>query len=127
MQGNYTTPTQPAVGLSFLCILLDITKTLWNESNKNGESMFVETTNFYDGTLMYSNIDRLGGILSHLKKVNRSEMINLLGENHIALSSQATVDLQNLGDICEFALLSIIKKIILFFSSNRFSNVFNIW
>lgn len=105
MQGNYTTPTQPAVGLSFLCILLDITKTLWNESNKNGESMFVETTNFYDGTLMYSNIDRLGGILSHLKKVNRSEMISLLGENHIALSSQATVDIQNLGDICEFDLV----------------------
>lgn len=102
MQGNYTTPTQPAVGLSFLCILLDITKTLWSETNKNDDWMFVDTTNFYDGTLMYSNIDRLGGVLSHLKKVNRAEMIELLGENHIALSSQTAADISNLGDICEF-------------------------
>lgn len=109
MQGNYTTPTQPAVGLSFLCILLDITKTLWNESALNDESMFVETKNFYDGTLMYSNIDRLGGILSHLKKVNRTEMISILGENHIALSNnQNSVDVHNLGDICEFSFFLLL-------------------
>lgn len=37
---------------------------------------------FYDGSINYSGIDRLGGVLSHLNKTFKKELIQLLGPNH---------------------------------------------
>ncbi|XP_075216165.1 E3 ubiquitin-protein ligase RNF123-like isoform X2 [Lycorma delicatula] len=41
---------------------------------------------FYDGTINYFNIDRFGGVLSHLQKLLRLELIEELGPNHPTLA-----------------------------------------
>lgn len=84
-QNNVPTPTQPAVGLSFLCILLDVTRGLW-ASECPDQPIVIQSNYFYDGTLNYTNVDRIGGVLSHLKKVHRNEIVTLLGEDHIEVS-----------------------------------------
>lgn len=37
---------------------------------------------FYDGSIDYSRIERLGGLVSHLNKMHRGELIQLLGSEH---------------------------------------------
>lgn len=81
----YSTPTQPAVALSFLCILLDVTKSLF-QTECPDKLIFVKPQHFYDDSFNYSHFDRLGGILSHLKKTYRKELIKVLGVGHPAAS-----------------------------------------
>lgn len=105
IQGTYTTPTQPAVGLSFLCILLDITLSMWNIECANEEAI-IKLKYFYDGSFKYQNIDRIGGVLSHLRKVHRREMIEQLGEQHsqIFSSTAPNAGADRHDDICMYCL-----------------------
>ncbi|XP_062548443.1 E3 ubiquitin-protein ligase RNF123 [Armigeres subalbatus] len=100
MRGLYSSSTQPAIGLSFLCTLLDVARTLWDEevsssivsSSTSSLHPFIDYRYFYDGTFRYTNIDRIGGVLSYLKKHFRQQLIERLGEDH---SSLAAVDQQS--------------------------------
>lgn len=74
--------TQPAIGLSLLCLLLDIAKQLHEEEKSNKEYLTVGHRYFYSGAFCYGSIDRVGGVLSHLNKVFKTEMSEALGPNH---------------------------------------------
>lgn len=80
------TPTQPAVALSFLCILLDVTKALFH-SECSDKLVFVQPQNFYDDSFTYNHCDRVGGILSHLKKAFKKDLIAVLGDAHPSITS----------------------------------------
>lgn len=78
---SYAPPTQPAVALSFLCILLDVIQLLYaNELPES--SAFVPPQTFYDGSLQYFHFDRVGGVLTHLKRHYRDELLARLGSEH---------------------------------------------
>lgn len=85
---NYSTPTQPAVALSFLCILLDVTKSLFHAECPD-KLIFVKPQHFYDASFDYHHFDRVGGILSHLRKAYRHELVKVLGEGHGAVVAAA--------------------------------------
>lgn len=76
------TTTQPAIGLSLLCLFLDIAKQLHDEEETYNEHLTVNHRLFYDGTFSYGGNDRVGGVLSHLNKVFKKELIDALGEDH---------------------------------------------
>lgn len=131
LEGHYTSPTQPAVALSFLCILLDVLKALFAE--ECADSPAIVTPNyFYDGSLKYFHFDRVGGVLSHLNRQYRNELTARLGGEHSALQPNAdqtpsTFNGVELSDICKilyYNLPSIYLRNIFCF---RFSNVFVDW
>lgn len=80
--GNYGTPTQPAVALSFLCIVLDVLQQKFAAAGSGATAPIqaVRPIHFYDGTLSYSSYDRLGGILSYLTKTYNQELLDRIGE-----------------------------------------------
>lgn len=81
LQGTYTTPTQPAVALSFLCILLDAIQSLFEIETPHLKP-YVDPEFFYNGSLKYTSMDRLGGALSYLKKAFKEELSARIGEEH---------------------------------------------
>lgn len=81
MEGHYTSPTQPAVALSFLCILLDIVRSFF-EMEGGDKRAFVEPSCFYDGSLNYFHFDRVGGVLTYLKRHFHSDLVQRLGGEH---------------------------------------------
>uniref|UniRef100_A0A182PVH9 RING-type E3 ubiquitin transferase n=1 Tax=Anopheles epiroticus TaxID=199890 RepID=A0A182PVH9_9DIPT len=92
LRGLYSSTTQPAIGLSFLCTLLDVAKTLWEEECEHEGGSKAKTVPptidcrfFYDGTFKYSNLDRIGGVLSYLRKHFRMQLIERLGPDHPSL------------------------------------------
>ncbi|XP_047367551.1 E3 ubiquitin-protein ligase RNF123 isoform X1 [Vespa velutina] len=90
-----TTPhLQTPLVLSLCCFhrLLSVFKYLWND--EIGVSpVFVPCKLFYDGSINYSGIDRLGGVLSHLNKTFRTELVDILGPNHeVILSMEQSQD-----------------------------------
>lgn len=104
------TPTQPAIGLSFLCLILDIAKQLYNEECAENPScsidssyLTVKSSYFYDGSLSYSNIDRIGGVISHLNKIYRKELAEALGEGHVQRPQESSALFR---DICKFETIS---------------------
>lgn len=105
LEGHYTSPTQPAVALSFLCILLDILKMLF-ERESDVAAAFVQSRKFYDGSHKYFQFDRIGGVLSHLKRHYRHKLIAHLGSDHPVLQN-STEHMPNeysdveLSDICK--------------------------
>lgn len=58
------------------------------------EPDYVLPQNFYDGTLTYNHYDRLGGLVSFLKKTFRTDLVERLGEN-AATNVQASNDQAN--------------------------------
>lgn len=51
---------------------------------------------FYDASINYSGIDRLGGVLSHLNKTYKKELIHLLGPDHeVIVAMEQTQDAPN--------------------------------
>ncbi|XP_055613929.1 E3 ubiquitin-protein ligase RNF123 [Uranotaenia lowii] len=114
MRGLLVSSTQPAIGLSFLCTLLDVARTLWDEEvvqveanndqqqdgSGSGSSLqqtpFIDYRFFYDGTFKYTNVDRIGGVLSYLKKHFRTQLVARLGEKHPSLATvEQASDLRN--------------------------------
>ncbi|CAD7092671.1 unnamed protein product [Hermetia illucens] len=92
LQGNFTPPTESPVALSFLCILVDIAKSLF-EKEISEEIAAVDPVYFVDGSFRYYHFDRIGGVLSHLRKIYRTEIVAQLGEDHDALYNIETTDL----------------------------------
>lgn len=43
---------------------------------------------FYSGKLYYTHLDRIGGVVSHLNKLYRQELLTNLGENHPVLRQE---------------------------------------
>lgn len=89
LQGHYVVPTQPAVALSFLCILLDVLRHLFNTETTNQKDC-ISPRYFFDSTLKYTHMDRLGGNLSYLRNVYKKELIEVLGANHVVLTEEPT-------------------------------------
>jgi hypothetical protein len=42
---------------------------------------------FYDGSINYYAIDRLGGVLSHLNKILQSDLVRVLGADHPVITT----------------------------------------
>ncbi|XP_055377471.1 E3 ubiquitin-protein ligase RNF123 [Condylostylus longicornis] len=80
LQGNSVNLIESPVALSFLCILVDTTRSLF-EKELGDVDIFIDSKHFYDGSFRYQHFDRVGGVLSHLKKVHRSQILQQLGEN----------------------------------------------
>lgn len=78
---NYTTTTQPAIGLSLLCLLLDIAKDFHEKEMPDEEYLEVNHRFFYDGSFSYGASDRVGGVMSHLNRVCRRELNQALGND----------------------------------------------
>lgn len=103
---SYAPPTQPAVALSFLCISLDVLQTLYANELPDSAA-FVPPHTFYDGSQKYFHFDRVGGVLSHLQRHYREELIARLGSDHSSLENsddQMISGIYNgveLSDICK--------------------------
>lgn len=69
----FNTTTQPAIGLSLLCLLLDVAKQLHDEQNTKKEHLTVDHRLFYDGTFNYGS-----SVLSHLNKVFKQDLVEAL-------------------------------------------------
>ena len=66
--------------------LLVAFRILW-DSEVETNPVYVPCRTFYDGSIHYSGIDRLGGVLSHLNKTYKNELIHRLGpENDVVIS-----------------------------------------
>lgn len=104
MEGHYTSPTQPAVALSFLCILLDIVKSMF-ESECCDRKPFVDPSNFYNGCLNYYHFDRVGGVLSYLKRHFHAELVEKLGKHYWYIQPDKNEadrgNAPNLNDLCK--------------------------
>uniref|UniRef100_A0A8D8BCF2 E3 ubiquitin-protein ligase RNF123 n=1 Tax=Culex pipiens TaxID=7175 RepID=A0A8D8BCF2_CULPI len=89
MRGLYSSSTQPAIGLSFLCTLLDLARTLRDEElqDEPDTKPYIDYRFYYDGTFKYTNIDRIGGVLSYLRKHFRTQLVEKLGFDHPSLSA----------------------------------------
>lgn len=100
LQGHYVVPTQPAVALSFLCILLDVSRNLFGEEVAHH---CIAPRYFFDGTMRYAHMDRVGGNLSYLRNVYKKELIETLGGDHAALIDEPQ-DRRNHSDmsICKW-------------------------
>lgn len=68
--------------MSLLCLLLDIAKQLHEEEKTKESHLTVNHHYFYDGSFQYGSLDRVGGVVSHLNKVFKNELIAELGANH---------------------------------------------
>lgn len=104
LEGHYASPTQPAVALSFLCILIDVLQALFSDECPDKPAFVIPKT-FYDGSLQYFHFDRVGGVLTHLQRFYRQELIERLGNEHESLENDANqLSLFNgveLSDICK--------------------------
>lgn len=78
MQSSILHPIENTVALSFICILLDVTKTVF-EKEMTGIEVEISPSYFYDGSFEYQHFDRVGGVLSHLRKVHRNDIQQHLG------------------------------------------------
>lgn len=54
---------------------------------------------FYDGSVNYYNIDRLGGVLSHLNKTLKVDLMRVLGPDHSIMTNieSSASQPQNMG------------------------------
>ncbi|XP_051159661.1 E3 ubiquitin-protein ligase RNF123-like isoform X2 [Leptopilina boulardi] len=61
--------------------LLVAFRILW-DAEVGTNPVCIPCRTFYDGSVNYSGIDRLGGVISHLNKTYRNELVHLLGPEH---------------------------------------------
>lgn len=54
---------------------------------------------FYDGSIDYTRVDRLGGLASHLNKKYKEDLIQLLGDEHEVITMEQTVNSHNMATI----------------------------
>lgn len=87
IHGSLINPAQPAVGLALLCILLDVVKSMWDKGYPNRPKA-IDARCFFDGTLIYKGTDRVGGIISYLRKHLRAQLVASLGETHESMTEE---------------------------------------
>lgn len=113
---TYAPPTQPAVALSFLCILLDVIQSLY--ANELSEcAAFVPPCTFYDGSLQYFHFDRVGGVLTHLQRHYRQELQARLGSDGESTENndEQIAGIYNgveLSDICKTVKTSFLRNFV---------------
>nr|XP_012138536.1 PREDICTED: E3 ubiquitin-protein ligase RNF123 isoform X2 [Megachile rotundata] len=66
--------------------LLVAFRILW-DAEVGTSPVYVPCRAFYDASIDYSRTERLGGVLSHLNKTFRNELLQLLGPNHEVIST----------------------------------------
>lgn len=81
IHGNVITPTVPPLGLAIVCILLDVLRAQW-EKDYGLQDACIDAIHFLDGSFVYKNMDRVGGIISYLRKIHHYALIERLGRNH---------------------------------------------
>ncbi|XP_063982009.1 E3 ubiquitin-protein ligase RNF123 [Diachasmimorpha longicaudata] len=75
--------------------LLVAFRILW-EREVGTSPIFVPCRVFYDSSINYSDMDRLGGVLSYLNKTYKNELIHHLGPDHeVILSMEQTQEVNN--------------------------------
>ncbi|XP_017143160.1 E3 ubiquitin-protein ligase RNF123 [Drosophila miranda] len=78
MQSSIQHPLDAPVALAFVCILIDQARSMFREELP-GMNVEVKCDYFFDGTFDYMHFDRVGGVLSHLRKVHRTDIDARLG------------------------------------------------
>ncbi|ALC46914.1 CG6752 [Drosophila busckii] len=78
MQSSIQHPLDAPVALAFVCILVDQVRQLFKDELPNN-TVEVNPDYFVDGTYDYMHFDRIGGVLSHLRKVHRADIDARLG------------------------------------------------
>lgn len=78
MQSSIQHPLDAPVALAFVCILIDQARTMFKEEMPS-RHVEVNSDYFIDGSFDYMHFDRVGGVLSHLRKVHRSDIDQRLG------------------------------------------------
>lgn len=83
MQSSIQHPLDAPVALAFASILIDQTRSMFKDEmpTKNVE---VNSDYFIDGTFDYMHFDRVGGVLSHLRKFIGAT--SMLGWDQLELS-----------------------------------------
>lgn len=76
---------------------------------------------FYDGTLVYSHFDRLGGLVSYLNKTFRAELIDMLGEE---AANAVAPDLTDSSRPIVQSDMSICKRACVWHNEKRVSQTF---
>ncbi|XP_014215618.1 E3 ubiquitin-protein ligase RNF123 [Copidosoma floridanum] len=87
---TYQTPLP--VTLCFFHRLLVAFRVLW-DTEVGTNPIFVPCRSFCDSSINYSNIERLGGVLSHLKKTFRNDLVKLLGTDEDAVDQSQDTQL----------------------------------
>lgn len=93
------------VTLCYFYRLLSVVRYLW-VAEIDGAPLFVPVSKFYDCSIDYFSIDRLGGVLSHLVKTHHGELAQELGEEHPIFSVNATSNLHVAARSGEVAVVS---------------------
>nr|XP_033339728.1 E3 ubiquitin-protein ligase RNF123-like [Megalopta genalis] len=75
------------IALSCFHRLLIAFKKLWDEE-VGTSPVYVPCRAFYDASIDYFTIERLGGVLSHLNKTFKSELVEKLGSDYEVVASQ---------------------------------------
>ncbi|KAG7203161.1 hypothetical protein KM043_010277 [Ampulex compressa] len=78
-----TTTIQTPLPITLCCFhrLLVAFRILW-DAEIGTNPIHVPCRVFYDASINYSGIDRLGGVLSHLNKTFKNDLLRLLGPDH---------------------------------------------
>lgn len=101
---RHPTATQPAVALSLLCILLDIIRTTFILECPD-DGVFLPPKAFYDGSLQYFRFDRIGGVLTYLKRIYRDDLAQRLGQTNESADIESDERLREhsieMSDICK--------------------------
>ncbi|XP_016914333.1 E3 ubiquitin-protein ligase RNF123 [Apis cerana] len=83
--------------ITLCCIyrLLVAFRILW-DAEVGTSPIYVPCKVFYDGSIDYLGIERLGGVVSHLNKLHRNELVQILGPEHEAIvTTEQTQDSSN--------------------------------
>jgi hypothetical protein len=70
---------------SFHCLLVTF-QALWKHE-VDEFPVVVPARTFYDGSVHYYNIDRLGGVLSHLNRTLKVDLMQVLGLDHPVITA----------------------------------------
>lgn len=81
--------------------MIDCIKMLFEDEHPE-RGPYVTPLMFYDGSLKYYHFDRVGGVISYLRKTYRAQMVAALGEDHNAITQPEPPNFMrsDMSDIC---------------------------
>ncbi|XP_017466845.1 PREDICTED: E3 ubiquitin-protein ligase RNF123 [Rhagoletis zephyria] len=100
MQSSIMHPIESTVALSFICMLIDATRTLF-ERELPATQAEIKPDYFFDGTFEYQHFDRVGGVLSHLRKVHRNDITTYLGAERTQVLLQEDRTVMRVGELVD--------------------------
>ncbi|XP_012272240.1 E3 ubiquitin-protein ligase RNF123 isoform X2 [Orussus abietinus] len=107
-----TSIPQTPLPITLCCFhrLLTAFRVLW-DTEIQSSPIYIPCRSFYDASINYAGIDRLGGVISHLNKTFKTELIHLLGPDHeviIAMDDTQAPNSQFSGGLSRLAELPIV-------------------